>query len=79
MALDYRKSLVGRELGVVVETAAGPGWVIGTACRGVKVRFPGDIEALRRQLVAVRATAVEEGELTGELAEAPGRVALAMA
>ena len=79
MALDYRKSLVGRELGVVVETAAGSGWVVGTACRGVKVRFPGDIEALRRQLVTVRATAVEEGELTGELAEAPGRVALAMA
>jgi len=79
MAIEYRESLVGRELGVVVETSAGPGWVVGTACRGVKVRLRGDIESLRRQLVRVKATAVEQGELAGELAEAPGRMALAMA
>jgi len=79
MSSEYRESLIGRDLGVVAECGDGEGWVTGTACRGVKVRFRGEIESLRRRVVAVRATSVEAGVLTGEAKGVAGRTALAMA
>lgn len=79
MSREYRESLIGRDLGVVAECGDGEGWVIGTACRGVKVRFRGEIEGLRRRVVAVRTTSVEAGVLTGEAKGVAGRTALAMA
>lgn len=79
MAREYRQGLVGRELGVVVESEDGPGWVAGTACRGVKVRLPGEINTLKRRLVPVEATGFSGGELEGRLKGGPGRLALAMA
>jgi threonylcarbamoyladenosine tRNA methylthiotransferase MtaB len=68
LADSYRRSLVGRDLEVLVETAdeARPGHVQGTACRGVRVTLRGLLPALRRKLVPVRAIGVEGDVMVGE-------------
>ncbi|MFM8934254.1 MAG: tRNA (N(6)-L-threonylcarbamoyladenosine(37)-C(2))-methylthiotransferase MtaB [Gemmataceae bacterium] len=68
LADSYRRSLVGRDLEVLVETAdeARPGHVQGTACRGVRVTLRGLLPALRRKLVPVRAIGVEGDVVVGE-------------
>jgi threonylcarbamoyladenosine tRNA methylthiotransferase MtaB len=64
----YLHSLLGRRLDVLVEGAdlKRPGWVRGTSCRFVPVAFRGHAPALLRQVVPVRAVAVEGGMLRGE-------------
>jgi threonylcarbamoyladenosine tRNA methylthiotransferase MtaB len=64
----YLRSLVGRRLDVLVEGAdpKRPGWARGTSCRFVPVAFRGHAPALIRQVVPVRAVAVEDGLLRGE-------------
>lgn len=76
MAADYRARLVGRTLGVVVESAVEPGWVVGTACRGVKVKLPGQIESLRRHLVNVDIESTTADLLTGSLRHPVSRMPL---
>ena len=77
MAADYRSSLVGSTLGVVVESAQDSDWVVGTACRGVKVRLRGSIESLRRQLVDVVIESSTGGLLTGAYKQTLSRLPLA--
>ncbi len=61
----YLRSLIGRRLEVLVESAdpERPAWVRGTSCRSVPVCFPGLAEALIRQLVPVRVLAMAGGSL----------------
>lgn len=68
LADAYRRSLVGRDLEVLVETAEDnrPGQVQGTACRGVRVSLRGLLPALRRKLVPVRAIGVAGELVVGE-------------
>jgi len=68
LADAYRRSLAGRDLEVLVETAdeTRPGYVQGTACRGARVSLRGLLPALRRKLVPVRAIAVEGDMVVGE-------------
>jgi tRNA A37 methylthiotransferase MiaB len=68
LADAYRRSLVGRDLEVLVETAEDnrPGQVQGTACRGVRVSLRGLLPALRRKLVPVRAIGVAGELVLGE-------------
>ncbi len=68
LAATYARSLLGRELEVLVETEdpTRPGFVNGTSCRFVPVSFPGQLEGLRRQRVVVRVTRDEAGKLVGE-------------
>ena len=77
MAADYRSSLVGSTLGVVVESAQDSDWVVGTACRGVKVRLRGSIESLRRQLVDVVIESSTGDLLTGAYKQTLSRLPLA--
>lgn len=62
----YLESLVGKKLEVLVEKAEArlPGHFTGTACRGVRVVFPGKTEWLGR-LVPVRVVAVWEKSVVG--------------
>jgi threonylcarbamoyladenosine tRNA methylthiotransferase MtaB len=64
----YARSLVGRRLDVLVETAdpKRPGFVRGTACRAVTVSFRGHLPALIRRCVPVRAVGVADGIVLGE-------------
>jgi threonylcarbamoyladenosine tRNA methylthiotransferase MtaB len=64
----YGRSLVGRQLDVLVESAdpKRPGHVRGTACRAVTVAFRGHLPALIRRRVPVRAVGVAEGVVLGE-------------
>ena len=64
----YGRSLVGRQLDVLVESAdpQRPGFVRGTACRAVTVTFRGHLPALIRQCVPVRAVGVADGVVLGE-------------
>jgi threonylcarbamoyladenosine tRNA methylthiotransferase MtaB len=68
LAEAYCRSLLGRRLDVLVESAdpARPGRVRGTACRAVTVVFPGHLPALIRRCVPVRAVGVEDGMIIGE-------------
>jgi tRNA A37 methylthiotransferase MiaB len=68
LANTFRHSLIGRNLDVLVETAdeARPGHVLGTACRGTKVSLRGLLPALRRKLVPVRATSVQDDVVLAE-------------
>ena len=69
LAWEYQRSLLGRTLDVLVETAdsARPGNVVGTSCRYVPVSFRGYFPALVRRRVPVRAVAVgEDGVIVGE-------------
>jgi threonylcarbamoyladenosine tRNA methylthiotransferase MtaB len=64
----YRESLVGKRLEVLVEGSdrARPGWVKGTSCRHVAVRFPGHLSALVKRIVPVIARQVDKDGLIGE-------------
>lgn len=68
LAREYQRSLVGRTLDVLVETADAvrPGNVIGTSCRYVPVSFRGYLPALIRKRVPVRAVAVAEDGIVGD-------------
>jgi threonylcarbamoyladenosine tRNA methylthiotransferase MtaB len=71
----YARSLLGRQLDVLVESAdpKRPGFVRGTACRAVTVSLRGHLPALIRQCVPVRAMGVADGVVLGESEpEAPG-------
>jgi threonylcarbamoyladenosine tRNA methylthiotransferase MtaB len=64
MAMEYTRSLIGRRLDVLVETAdeRRAGFVRGTSCRYLPVALEGRIEVLRRRRVPVVAiAAAEEG------------------
>jgi threonylcarbamoyladenosine tRNA methylthiotransferase MtaB len=65
---SYARSLLGRQLEVLVESAdrERPGWVRGTACRAVTVSFRGHLPALVRRRVPVRAVGVKDGIVLGE-------------
>ncbi len=64
----YARSLVGRRLDVLVESAdpERTGFVRGTACRAVTVSLRGHLPALIRQCVPVRAVGVADGVVVGE-------------
>jgi threonylcarbamoyladenosine tRNA methylthiotransferase MtaB len=64
----YARSLLGRQLDVLVESAdpKRPGFVRGTACRAVTVSFRGHLPALIRQCVPARAVEVADGVVLGE-------------
>jgi threonylcarbamoyladenosine tRNA methylthiotransferase MtaB len=64
----YCRSLLGRQLDVLVESADPdrPGVVRGTACRAVTVAFRGHLPALIRQCVRVRAVEVADGIVRAE-------------
>jgi threonylcarbamoyladenosine tRNA methylthiotransferase MtaB len=68
LADAYLRTLVGRQLDVLVEGAdpRRPGHAQGTSCRSVMVSFPGHAAALVRRRVPVRAVAVAGGVLLGE-------------
>ena len=71
---DYCRSLVGRELGVLVEGADAKrsGHVVGTSCRYATVSFPGLVNALLARLVPIRVRRYEDGMLIGDPAPAGG-------
>jgi threonylcarbamoyladenosine tRNA methylthiotransferase MtaB len=68
LAEEYCRSLLGRRLDVLVEGAdpRRQGFVRGTACRSVPIRFRGLGPALIRHRVPVRAVAVADGTILGE-------------
>lgn len=68
LAAHYRRSLVGRELTVLVEGADPhrPGRVVGTTCRSVHASLRGYAPALLRKLVPVRIESVDSDMLLGE-------------
>src|SRR5262249_9750209 len=63
LADAYARSLIGRRLDVLVESADPdyPGHVRGTSCRYVPASFEGRAEVLRRQRVPVVAVSVANG------------------
>jgi threonylcarbamoyladenosine tRNA methylthiotransferase MtaB len=71
----YRRSLIGRTLDVLVETAdtERPGHVRGTSCRHVPVSLRGHLPALRRKRVPVRITDLAGDVLLGD--PLPGSIA----
>jgi threonylcarbamoyladenosine tRNA methylthiotransferase MtaB len=73
-AAAYAGSLVGRRLDVLVEGADPdrPGWVLGTSCRYVPVRFEGHAPALVGRRAAVRAVGVDAGVVLGRPEPEPG-------
>ena len=68
LADSYYRSLLGRQLQVLVEGAdpSRPGFVLGTSCRYAPVAFPAHAAALVGRLVPVRAVALDEGVILGE-------------
>jgi threonylcarbamoyladenosine tRNA methylthiotransferase MtaB len=68
LAADFGRSLVGRQLDVLVEGADPdrPGHAIGTSCRHVPVSFPGHAPALLRRIVPIRIERLEAGRLVGD-------------
>ncbi len=68
LAQSYYRSLVGRQLDVLVEGGdpGRPGHVLGTACRYAPVSFPAHTPALVGQRVPVRAVGVHGGVLLGQ-------------
>ena len=74
LAEAYCRSLIGRSLDVLVEGAdpRRPGFVRGTACRGVTVICRGHAPALIRRRVPIRAVAVTNGVVLGEPVEWAG-------
>jgi tRNA A37 methylthiotransferase MiaB len=64
----YHRSLLGRTLDVLVESAdpRRPGFVRGTSCRSVTVAFRGHLPALIRRRVPVRAVVTSGDALVGE-------------
>jgi tRNA A37 methylthiotransferase MiaB len=81
-AAAYCRELVGRRLDVLAEGADPdrPGWVRGTSCRYVPVRFEGHAPALVGRRAAVRAVGFEDGVVVGRpeprAAATDGRLAL---
>jgi threonylcarbamoyladenosine tRNA methylthiotransferase MtaB len=67
-AAAYHRSLLGRRLDVLVESAdpERPGRVRGTSCRYAPVSLAGHLPALIRRVVPVRAVGVDAGVLLGE-------------
>jgi len=65
LATTYYRSLLGRNLEVLVEGAAPnrPGHVLGTSCRFAPVVFTGHAPALVRRLVSVRAQEIVGHEI----------------
>jgi len=63
---EYFRSLIGRDLTVLVEGASEnrAGHVVGTACRYAPVELPGDDRLIGR-LISIRADAVENGIILG--------------
>jgi threonylcarbamoyladenosine tRNA methylthiotransferase MtaB len=76
LAGAYLRSLVGRQLDVLVEGAdpQRPGWVRGTSCRSVPVAFPGLAATLVRRRVPVRIMAVAGPVLLAEPEPAPALI-----
>jgi threonylcarbamoyladenosine tRNA methylthiotransferase MtaB len=76
----YARSLIGRQLDVLVESAdpQRPGFVRGTACRAVTVAFRGHLPALIRRCVPVRAGGVADGVVLGEPEPEAAGTAVAM-
>jgi threonylcarbamoyladenosine tRNA methylthiotransferase MtaB len=70
----YCRGLVGSRLDVLVEGADPdrPGWVRGTSCRYVPVRFEGYAPALVGRRAAVRAVGVGAGVVIGRPEPVPG-------
>jgi threonylcarbamoyladenosine tRNA methylthiotransferase MtaB len=70
---SYQSGLVGRPLDVLVEAGdeKRSGWVMGTSCRYVPVRFEGHLSTLLRRRVGVRVVAVEAGVLIGRAEAEP--------
>ncbi|MFO0863824.1 MAG: tRNA (N(6)-L-threonylcarbamoyladenosine(37)-C(2))-methylthiotransferase MtaB [Gemmataceae bacterium] len=68
LADQYRRSLLGREVTVLVEgdDPQRPGRVTGTTCRYVQASLRGYAPALLRKLVPIRIEAVEGDMLLGE-------------
>ncbi len=67
LAQDYRRSLLGMTLDVLVEGPGGePGMVRGTSCRYVPVGFRGHLPALMRQRLPVCLVGLSEDGLLGE-------------
>lgn len=68
LALAYRRSLLGQELDVLVESAdpARSGYIRGTSCRGVPVSFRGQLPTLIRRRVPLRIAEVCEDGLLGD-------------
>jgi threonylcarbamoyladenosine tRNA methylthiotransferase MtaB len=83
-AVAYCGSLLGCRLDVLVEGADPdrPGWVRGTSCRYVPVRFEGHAPALVGRRAVVRAVGIDDTVLLGRpepepaAAAAPGRLPL---
>src|SRR5262249_29843014 len=73
LAEEYQRRLLGRVLDVLVEGGdeQRPGHARGTSCRYAPVVFSGDVPALRRQRIPVRAVRVEDGVLVGEPEQVP--------
>lgn len=68
LSRDYRETLIGMSLNVLVEGAdrSRSGWVKGTSCRHVPVRFPGHLPALIKRTVPVRVGQLDKDGLIGE-------------
>jgi threonylcarbamoyladenosine tRNA methylthiotransferase MtaB len=83
LAAEYLRSLIGRQLDVLVEGVdpKRPRFVRGTSCRHVPVAFEGSAASLAGRLVRVRATGMADGLLLGrpEPAVEEGRLALPLA
>lgn len=65
----YHRSLLGRQLDVLVEGAYAPrpGHVVGTSCRFAQVAFPGSLQDLKRQIVPVHISEVGDDVLLGAM------------
>jgi threonylcarbamoyladenosine tRNA methylthiotransferase MtaB len=70
----YHRSLLGRELDVLVEgpDPRRPGHARGTSCRYAPVSFRGHAPALIRLRVPVKAVGVQDGVILGEPVEGAG-------
>jgi threonylcarbamoyladenosine tRNA methylthiotransferase MtaB len=83
-ALRYYRTLIGRELAVLVEGTdpLRPGHALGTSCRYALVSFPGYVPALVRRVVPIRIVDAAADGLVGSPAAEPqaptGRRALPM-
>ena len=63
LARQYYESLVGREIGVLIEREISdrPGWVSGTACRYAPVEMRGDVASVGEIIDATGIAATDRG------------------